>query len=179
MANLPRGAAQCSFDTGDEYGNIISIYDVANLNCLGSDLVIANKGDCFNLTRYSQALYVELHEGSQAKVGGAFWVLKQDVTIDLEPNQTQYLCLNIDKSRQIGNRADILLKSSSEIIKGDLYGNGTVRDLPLYKIVTNSSSITDIEDLRLIVGNYYRLKESEYDALTIKEHYATYDVRED
>lgn len=165
MPNLTRGTAQCSYDKGETYGNIVPNYDVAVRNSPLSDCVMS-VGDKFDLGYTSSSLLVSLSSGSIAKVGGAYWVLKDDCSITLEPNQEQYLCLTIDKGQQDGSKADITLKTLSQIQKGILYDDGSVRDLAIYKITTNASGVATIVDLRYIVKETYGLKLSEYEALT-------------
>ena len=178
MPNLARGTAQCSFDTGATYGTITPSIDTANFNMSASDCVVANKGDMFTLQQTQGSLVVSFTSGSQARIGGAFFLLKSSASVTLQANQEQYICLTIDKGQQDGYKADITLKSLSQIQRGALYGGGSVRDLPIYKITASTSTITSITDMRKIVGNVYDVTESEYETLT-KENYAIYNIYED
>lgn len=179
MPNLTRGTAQCSFDTGDTYGNITPSIDTGNFNMLVSDCVLANKGNMFTLGQTQGSLIISFAANNQAKIGGAFWILNSSASITLEANQEQYVCLTIDKSQQEGSKADITLKTLAQITKGNLYGADSVRDLPIYKITTSTTSISSVVDMRKIQGNTYQVSESEYEALTTKENYATYEIYED
>lgn len=178
MPNLTIGTAQCSFDTGETYGSVKPTYDTANYVAY-SDCVVANKGNEFEIETSQSSLLVSFEEGCQAKIGNAFFILKSAASITLPSNQTVYLCLNINKGNQDGNKADIVLRTQSSIVREDIYGNGIERDLPIYKITTSASGVSQIQDLRKIVGYSYIVSESEYEALTTKEEKAIYDIYED
>lgn len=175
---LERGTIQTSFDRSETYGNITPSIDVANYNMPISDCIVANKGDMFTINTTQSSLVASFDEGSQARIGGAFYLIKESASIELEANQTQYVCLEINTGNLDGNTGDIVLKTQSQISKGDLYVDG-VRDLPIYKITTTSTGVSTIEDLRTICGNTYNVSETEYEAITTKEQYAIYNVYED
>ncbi|MBQ0113741.1 MAG: hypothetical protein KBT03_11485 [Bacteroidales bacterium] len=177
MPNISRGTAQCSYDKGDTYGNVAPSYDVAIANVPYSD-GITGAGDKFEVEYTSSSLLISFSAGSIAKVGGAFWVLKSGASITLQGNQEQYVCLTIDKGQQDGSKADITLKTQSQIQKGILYGSGSIRDLPIYKITTNASGVASIVDLRKITKENYLLTETEMESTT-PDSETRYEVRED
>lgn len=177
MANLARGTAQCTFDTGETYGTVTPSYDTAIRNSPYSDCVM-NAGNKFQMSYTSSSLLVSFTSGSIAKVGGCYWALKSATNITLQSNSTVYVCLEINKANQDGSKADIVLKTLAQISHGDLYGNDNVRDYPIYKVTTNSSGVSSIEDLRFIISDTNVESETAYDSLT-KRNYSIYDIYED
>lgn len=178
MPNLTRGAAQCRFDLGETYGTITPSYDAASNATQFADCVL-DAGDKFALNYTQSSLLVSFSSGCLAKVGGSFWALKESASITLPQNQTIYICLTIDKSQQDGSKADITFKSLAQIQRGVIYAGGTVRDVPIYKVTTNATGVSGIEDLRKIVRYDILSSEIEYELEHISGDNNAYSIYEE
>lgn len=169
---------QCLQDTGTDY-EVPSNYDGGCYQVGKPDCVVANIGDNFTLNYQNDSLNVSFNAGSECIVGGNFIKVESTEAITLTANATIYLCATIDKSLPNGQKALISQRTSSNMQKGSINGADNVRDMLLYVITTSDSGVVSVVDKRVIVGNTYRVSESEYNAIQSKEPYADYDIFED
>lgn len=153
-------------DVGEQY-KIPRNYDGA-VYALHPDCVCGKIGNEFKTT--TDSLTATIQSG-QAILCGNFFHITGTETISLVPNTTAYICLSIDTTKVNGSRGFISFKLETDIKKENINGEGTLRDLPIYKLTTNSDSVTSLSDVRTIVdsGNqifggmlFQRMTESEW-----------------
>lgn len=135
-------------DTGSEYA-ISSDVDGSVYSLISSDCVIGGRGDEFTFNYTSSSLSGSFSKGSQALIcGNAFWVSENE-SVTLPASSTFYLCARIDTSKPNGQTGSFECLTESSIKDGNI-NEGGIRDLKLYKIVTSSTGVSTIEDVRNI-----------------------------
>lgn len=167
---------QCLFDDGVA-NDIQPSYDGACYQINKPDCVVA-VGDNMTLNYQLDSLNVSFNAGNKCIIGGAFAVVESLEAVTLNANSTIYLCVNIDKSKPNSSRASIVQRTSSNMQKQSLNGDGTSRDLLLYVITTSANGVTNVQDKRRIIGNTHIMSETEFDGITPNQ-YDIYYVYED
>ncbi len=146
-------AIQTLYDNGEDY-QIESKYDGAVYAVATPDCICASVGDEFTLHYSSSNLSAYFEAGSQAVIGGGFFKITSRTTIDITANATYYIVARIDLTKPNGQRG--LFESITNLSNAqsdNLNGNGSKRDLVLYKITSGASGISSVEDLRVIRGS--------------------------
>lgn len=176
-------AIQTMHDTGDGY-QITPKLDGGLYASHLADCVCKGIGDEFTLNWTANSLGVSFSAGSEAVIGGAFFKVTSTETLTLAPSTTIYLCANIDLTANNGLRGSFVQRTSSNMQSGNLNGNGTTRDLLLYKITTTATGISSVEDKRIIKGdgtsiNGYDIviiSQSNYNSLAQKDQNTLYFI---
>lgn len=135
-------------DIGESY-KIPREYDGA-VYALHPDCICGKVGNEFTTTTNSLTATIQ---SGQAILCGNFFHISGTETISLTPNVSAFICLSIDTTRPNGSRGYISFKLESDIKKENINGSGTLRDFPIYKLTTNSNSVTAISDVRTIVDS--------------------------
>lgn len=172
-------------DVGAE-NKVTNKMDGAVYSLLG-DCIINGIGNEFNETH--QDLTITISSG-EALLNGHFFKITGNETITLNPNSTGFVCLSIDTTRPNGSRGYLSYKAEDDIKKEIINGSGTLRDLPIYKVVTNSNSITSISDNRVIKNSetipsldnrldgktFKKLTQAQYNSLSVKDENTFYFI---
>lgn len=139
-------AIQTLYDTG--VGNtILSQFDGGTYSvAVQDDVVIQGIGDDFTLNYQLDSLNVSFNAGSEAVIGGGFFKVKTLTAITLVPNATIYLCATIDLSQP--ETGSFTQRTSTNMLKENLNGGGTTRDMLLYIITTSASGVVSVQDRR-------------------------------
>lgn len=127
---------------------IQSSYDGAVYRLASDDCILKGIGDEFVFT--DSGLDITFNAGSEAILCGNFFRITASETITLQANSTIYLCARIDTSKANGSKGSFEQLAQSQITNGNINGSDSVRDMLLYVITTGASSITSIEDKRII-----------------------------
>lgn len=146
-------AVQTLYDSGSTY-DIPATYDGAVYNAAVSDCICKGVGDEFRLHTNDNSLDVTFTAGSEAVIGGGFFKVVSDTSKTLDPNRTIYLCASINLANGNGERGVFVQRGSqAAILKGNLNGGDSMRDMLLYVITTSATSITSVQDMRVIKGD--------------------------
>ena len=178
-------AIQTLHDTGTD-ATVLSKYDGGVYGTCISDCVCSGIGDEFTINYASNSLQVNFKAGSEAIVGGSFFKVISDTTVDLAANSTIYLCACVDLSKPNLQTGYFVQRTSSNMQSDNINGSGSVRDLLLYVITTDTSGVTNVADKRTVKGNgsaisglgIKAMTTSEYNSLSSKDTntlYFTYD----
>ena len=178
-------AIQTMHDTGDDY-QVSPKLDGGLYASHLADCVCKGIGDQFTLNYTNNSLSVSFNAGSEAVIGGAFFKVTSTETITLAPSSTIYLCANIDLNGNNGQKGSFVQRTSSNMQSDNLNGDGTSRDLLLYKITTSASGVQSVSDKRKIKGdgtsiNGYDIviiSQSDYNSLNPKDQNTLYFIYE-
>lgn len=130
----------------DNNANIPAKMDASNYNtsqCYTSHVFSQNHGDCFRV--FESGLSVSVSEGSCSVYGYTFF-MDTSYSIDLPPNAEGYVCATIDLSRPAGSEG--IIEFVTALRQENLLDGGIIYNIPLKKIKTNSTSVTNSVDVR-------------------------------
>lgn len=171
-------AIQTLSDTGIQ---IPHSYDGAAYAVSMPDCVCGELGDEMEIHYVTGSLSVSFYAGSQAVIGGQFFHVTENESLMLAPNSDGYICAEIDATRPVGSTGSFVFLTGSEIRRENINGNGSVRDLLLYRVVTGPSDVTNVYDLRVVAGVPHvqaYLTQDAYDALPSKNELVDYNIWE-
>lgn len=135
-------------DTGPDY-LIHNEYDGAVYRLASGDCICEGIGDEFVLGYNQSSLNVSVGTG-QAVLCGNFFRMDEAENITLDASSTTYICLRIDTSKPNGFTGSVEKLTDAQIEYGNINGSDTVRDLPIYRVITSSNGITSVQDLRFV-----------------------------
>lgn len=180
---------QTLHDTGIDY-QISPKIDGGTYGTAIQDCVCRGIGDEFTMVYSASNRNVFFAQGSQAVIGGAFFKITEDHTLQGIPaNQTVYICATIDLSQSPGSTGSITARTSLPLYSDNLNvtnGSTPIRDMLLYEVTTNDTGITSVKDKRQIRGdgssiNGYSIQiisQTDYDNLSAKDLNTLYFVYE-
>lgn len=126
--------------------NILSKEDASHywgLSNFRNDYILQNVGNAF-LSSYS-GLVVTIGTG-QGSAYGRHFVNDEEVTFTLPASTTAYLVFEIDLSKPAGSELSVTTKTVLD--QDDLANNGILYDIPIYRFVTNATTVTTFTDVR-------------------------------
>lgn len=91
-------------------------------------------------------LKAPIYRGAATAYGYTVVVDENDMVSDVPTNSTGYICLTIDLSQPSGKEGRVEFVTALK--QENLLINGTIYNIPLAKITTDSSTITTLEDVR-------------------------------
>lgn len=181
---------QTLHDTGDSY-QITPKMDGGTYGTAIADCVCRGIGDEFRLNYSSSSRNISFTAGSQAVIGGAFFKITSDHTVqNLKANATLYICATIDLSQAPGSTGSITVREALPLNSGNLNDTTSIdppiRDMLLYTITTSANGVSSVQDKRQIRGdgnaiNGYSVQiisQNDYDALATKDLNTLYFVYE-
>lgn len=125
-----------------------AIYDLfADRN----DLIVRGIGSEFAINYSSSSLVCTIGSGL-ALIGGRLFKIEGTESISLVPSSENIVCLRVDLSAGDGNEGSIQIHvSESSIVKQNINGGGSIRDMKIFTIQTNASGVGSVEDTRNII----------------------------
>lgn len=138
-------AIQTLADTGT---NIPFAYDGAVYGVGCPDGVVAGVGDEFAVNYSASSLSITFEAGSQAVVGGQFFHVTEAESVLLPNNSDGYICAEIDVSQTVGSTGSFQFLPTAAIKRENINGNGTIHDVPLYRVQTGTSGVITVTDVR-------------------------------
>lgn len=146
-------AIQTLQDKGSSF-LVQSSYDGAVYRLMSDDCVLKGIGNEFelveNVNYSSSSLDITFEDESEALLCGNFFKLTSSITHTLPANSTVYLCARIDTSKANGSKGSFENLTASQIVKGNINSNDTIRDMLLYIITTNANGVVSVEDKRIV-----------------------------
>lgn len=180
---------QTLHDTGDNY-QITPKMDGGTYGTAIADCVCRGIGDEFTMSYNASSRSIGFSAGSQAVIGGAFFKVTNDHTVqDLPANSTLYICATIDLSQNPGQTGSITVRTSLPLNSDNLNDTtiaSPIRDMLLYEVTTSASGVTNVVDKRQIRGdgtaiNGYSVQiisQTDYETLQAKDLNTLYFIYE-
>lgn len=123
-----------------------AIYNVFAGN---QNFIIQDIGDEFALTTQTDSLIIEVGSG-EALLSGRHLTADAPNTLTIPANTKSYLCLEIDLTQTQGNEGTLKALTEAQIKNDNLNAGGTVCDLLLYVIETDTNGVIKTQDRRQI-----------------------------
>lgn len=124
-----------------------AIYDIFADN---KDFIVKDFGNEFTISSSSSSLRASVGSGL-ALIGGRLYKIEGSETLTLNANAQNNICLRIDLSAGDGAEGTVINHpAAASIVKENLNTGGTVRDMLLARVHTNSSGVSSVQDYRNI-----------------------------
>lgn len=121
-----------------------------NLTLDDSDIVVGGIGNEFALSYSASSLNVSIGKGL-AIIGGRYFFVDEATPFSLSANSTSLLKCKIDLSQPAGSEGSF--STGGAVAKSDLNDTGTVREMALFSVTTNSTGVSGVVEMRNIKSN--------------------------